>query len=194
MRRLLISIAAIPILLLTLAGTAAAAPPLRESGTQVSFSSQASACSTATCTDTYLDVYNADAQTYVVCLTSYTYSIRTGRLISEESGCTETSSAVLSITDDFTVTLTETPITLFECNQRTCSESDTITVSAQDSAIGPVATETGRGTFSDGTCTYRYSTTSESALVAGTMTIDGVTVDQSGFAYVSEFTVSTRCR
>jgi hypothetical protein len=194
MRRLLTSLTAVPILVLALAGTAAAAPPLRESGTQVSFSSQAGACSTATCTDTYLDVYNADAETYVVCLTSYTYSIRTGRLISEESGCTETGSEVLTITDDFTVTLTETPITLFECNQRRCSETDTITVSAQDSAIGPVAIESGRGTSTDGTCTYRYSVTSESALVAGTMTIDGVTFEQSGFAYVSEYTVSTRCR
>jgi hypothetical protein len=194
MRRLLISFTALPILVLALAAPAAAAPPLRESGTQASFFSFNTICSGATCTDTYVDAFNIDSETLVVCLSSYTYNVHTGRLVSQESGCIETSPEALTISSDFTVTLAETAITLFDCNRHACTEGDTLTVSAQDSAVGPVFTDSGRGTSSDGTCTYRYSFSSESAEVAGTMTIDGVTLEQSGFASISQFTVSSRCR
>ena len=193
MRRSFVPLIAVPVLLLMLAAPVAAAPPMRESGTQQSLSSVATTCSGATCTDTIVDAFTVDSETLVVCLSSYTYNVRTGRLVSQESGCTETSPGALTITADFKVTLTDTTITLATCNQRGCTEGDTVTVSAQDTAVGPVFTETGSGTFSDGTCTSRYRFTSESAPVAGTMTIDGVVLQQSGFASISQFTVSTRC-
>lgn len=193
-RRLFVPLITVPVLLLALAAPAAAAPPMRESGTQESFFSVASSCSGATCTDTILNAFNIDSETLVVCLDSITFNARTGRLVSQESGCTETSPDALTITGDFTVTLTDTVITLFDCGRRGCTQGDTVTVSAHDTAVGPVFSETGRGTFSDGTCTSTFRFSSESAEIAGTMTIDGVTLAQSGFASISEFTVSTRCR
>lgn len=192
-RRSFVPLFAVPVLLLLLAAPVAAAPPMRESGTQQSFNSFATTCSGSTCTDTILNAFTIDSETLVVCLDSYTYNVRTGRLTSQESGCTETSPGALTVTADFTVTLAPTTITLSSCDRRGCTETDTVTVSAQDSAVGPVFTESGQGTFNDGTCVVRYRFSSESAPVAGTMTIDGVVLQQSGFAGISEFTVSTRC-
>ena len=192
-RRSFVTLIAVPVLLLVLAAPVAAAPPMRESGTQQSFFSVATSCSGSTCTDRVLEAFTLDSETLVVCLSSFTYNPRTGRLVSQESGCTETSPGALTVTGDFTVTLADTAVTLATCNRRGCTESDTVTVSAQDSAVGPVFTETGRGTFSDGSCTSRYSFTSQSSQIAGTMTIDGVAYQQSGSASISQFTVSTRC-
>jgi hypothetical protein len=135
-----------------------------------------------------------DPDTLVVCLSTYTYSIRTGRIQSEASGCQETSPDALTITEDFDVTLAETTITFMECNQRGCRETDTVTVSAHDSAVSPIFTHSDRGTFSDGTCTFRYSSSGEGAEVAGTMTIDGVVYEQFGSADVTTFRVTQRCR
>ncbi len=192
-RRILAPLIAVPILLLVLAAPAAAAPPMRESGTQESLFSVSTTCSGSTCTDTIVNAFTIDSETLVVCLSSFTYNPRTGRLVSQESGCTETSPEALTVTGDFTVTLSETAVTLASCDRRGCTEGDTVTVSARDSAVGPILTDSGKGTFSDGTCTSRYRFTSQSAQVAGTMTIDGVTLEQSGSASISEFTVSTRC-
>ena len=192
-RRSFVPLIAVPVLLLMLAAPVAAAPPMRESGTQQSLSSVATTCSGATCTDTIVDAFTVDSETLVVCLSSYTYNVRTGRLVSQESGCTETSPGALTVTSDFTATLAPTAVTVASCDQRGCTEGRTVTVSAQDSAVGPVFSETGRGTSSDGTCTYRYRFSSQSAQVAGTLTVDGVTQPQSGFASISEFTVSSRC-
>jgi hypothetical protein len=193
MRRVVTAFIVLPILVLALAAPAAAAPPLKESGTQLGFYSVNTDCSGATCTDTVLDAYTVDPGILLVCLTSIKYNIHTGRGTGEGS-CAETNPSALTITPEFTVTLDETAITLFDCNRHTCTEGDTVVVSAQDSAIGPIFSETSRGTFTDGTCTYRYSSSSESAGIAGTMTIDGVTLEQQyGSASISEFTVSSRC-
>lgn len=200
MRRFLVPVIVVPMLLLALAAPALAAPPLKESGTSMYFSSYSSVCTeggSPTCTDTSLEAFSIAPDTIVVCLNTYTYSTRTYRLISQESGCTETSSTALTFTSDFTVALSDTSVTVveFSCGPRRCTEggSRTVTVSALDSAVGPIFTSSGRSTFSDGTCTYRYSFTDESAELAGTMTIDGVTMDQSGWGSVSEYTVSARC-
>ena len=193
MRRVVVSVGLLPILLFMLAAPAAAAPPLRESGTQKQFFSVSSTCSQNSCTDTFLDAFSIDANTLLVCVSSFTYNIRTGRPISQESGCSETSNDALVIGNDLSATLAETAVTFVDCNRRGCVEGDTVIVSASDTAFGPVFSETGRGTFTDGTCTFRFRFTSTSSEVAGTMTIDGVVYEQSGFAGISEFTVSSRC-
>lgn len=56
-----------------------------------------------------------------------------------------------------------------------------------------IVSSSGRGTSNDGTCTYRYSFTDLSAELAGTMTIDGVTMDQWGWGSLSQYSVTTRC-
>jgi len=181
------------LLALTLAAPASAAERVRESGTFHSFSSGSFVCSGNTCTDTFVDAFSIGNDTLVVCFNEFTYNVRTGRGTSE-GGCTETVESALTISDDFTVTLAPTAVTLFSCNQRRCTEGDTVTVSAADEAVGPIQTVTGRVTIKDGTCTIRISFSDRFAEVAGTMTIDGVTIDQQGFASVSEQTMTTTCR
>ncbi|MDQ3690752.1 MAG: hypothetical protein M3406_12115 [Chloroflexota bacterium] len=200
MRRFIVPIIVVPMLLLALAVPTLAAPPLKESGTSKYFSSYSTACTeggSPTCTDTSLEVFSISPDTVVVCVSTYTYSTRTYRTISQESGCTETSSDALTFTADFTVSLADTSVTVseFSCGPRRCTEGGTrtITVSASDSAVGEIFSSSGRGTFSDGTCTYRYSFSEQSAELAGTMTIDGVTMDQFGWGSLSQYSVTTRC-
>jgi hypothetical protein len=192
-RRFLVSFLAVPVLLLAMAAPTLAAPPLKESGTQLSFSSYAYDCSGATCTETGLNAYLVDSETLEVCLDITTFNWRNNHFVSGESGCTWTDPSALDITAAFSVTLHETSITLFDCDRRGCTESRTLTVSAQDSAVGPVFSDSSRGTFSDGTCTYRYSSSSQSADVAGTMWIAGVAVEQFGSASISQYSVTSRC-
>ena len=194
MRRLLFPALLVPMLLMALAAPALAAPPLKESGTQTQFFSYASSCSGSTCTETILDAFMIDSETLVVCLHEFTYSTRTGQIRSERSGCEETSPDALTITENFDVTLAETTVTFVECNRRGCRETGTATVSAEDFRVSNIYTSSDRGTFSDGECTFRYSSTSEGADVAGTMTINGVVYEQMGSASISEFSVSSRCR
>lgn len=192
-RKFFVPFFAVPVLLLAMAAPTLAAPPLKESGTQQSFNSYAYECSGATCTQTALYAYVLDAETLEVCLDITTFNWRNGRFMSGEFGCTWTDPSALTITSAFDVTLADTTITLFDCNRRSCTESRTVTVSAQDSAVGPVFSESSRGTFSDGTCTYRYRSSSESAEIAGTMWIDGTPVDQWGYASISQYSVTSRC-
>jgi hypothetical protein len=193
MRRLGIFGAA-ALLALTLAAPASAAERVRESGTFYSFSSGSFVCSGNTCTDTFIDAFSIGNDTVAVCYNEFTFNARTGRHISSKGGCTDTGDSALNISSDFTVTLAPTDITLFNCNQRRCTEGDTVTVSATDEATGPITTATGRVTIKDGTCTIRINFSDRFAEIGGTMTIDGVSVDQQGFASVSDQTMTTTCR
>lgn len=182
------------LLALSLAAPASAAERVRESGTFYSFSSGSFVCSGNTCTETFVDAFSIGNDTLLVCFNRFTYNSRTGRGISSEGGCTETGDSALTISGDLTVRLAPTDVTVATCNQRRCTETGTVTVSATDAAIGPIQTATGRVTFKDGTCTTRITFSDRSAEVAGTMTIDGVTIDQQGFATVSDQTMTTTCR
>ena len=200
MRRIMVPVIVVPMLLLALAAPTLAAPPLKESGTSMSFSSSSTVCTeggSPTCTDTWVDAFSVSPDTIVVCLSSYTYSTRTYRTVSQENGCSETGSAALTFTSDFSVTLADTSVTVFKytCGPRRCTEagSRAVTVSALDTAVGPISTSSGRGSFTDGTCTYRYSYTDQSAELAGSMTIDGVTMDEWGYGSVSKFSTTVRC-
>lgn len=200
MRRIMVPVIVVPMLLLMLAAPAFAAPPLKESGTSMSFSSGSSVCTeggSPTCTDTWVDAFSASPDTIVVCLGMNIYSTRTYRTVSQEYGCSETSSAALMFTSDFSVTLADTSITVFKytCGPRRCTEagSRNVIVSALDTAVGPINSSSGRGSFSDGTCTYRYSYTDQSAQLAGTMTIDDVTMEQWGWGSVGTFSTTVRC-
>ena len=179
--------------------------PFRESGTFKSLESYSSECvpqrARTTCTETSLSAFSISPTEVVVCVSTYeyTYSERTGRgrFIGEESGCSEpVPSSTLNITqsrDQLTATLAPTDVTFYECDRRGCTETKTVTVSASDSG-GPVQSFSSRGSFKDGTCTYRYSESGVSAPVTGTLTIDGVTLDESGWASQSQFKVQENCK
>ena len=204
MRRIALICSTVALLLATAAAPAIAAEPFRESGTQnflFSFSSDCTGTGNrTTCNDAFLDVFPIGPDTSLVCVSMSTFAFneRTGRgrLISEQSGCNETANSVLDVSvadDTLTATLSDTQVDLFSCNQRTCTEGDTVTVSASDTG-SPVVDYSGRGSFRDGPCTFRFSFTGQRAEVTGTMTIDGTTLAEEGSASTEDYRVSERCR
>lgn len=204
MRRIALACSTVILLLATAAAPALAAQPFRESGTQnflFSFSSDCTGTGNrTTCDDAFLDVFPIGPDTSLVCVSMSTFAFneRTGRgrLISEQSGCNETPNSVLDVSvadDTLTATLSDTQVDLFSCNQRTCTEGDTVTVSASDTG-SPVVDYSGRGSFRDGPCTFRFSFTGQRADVTGTMTIDGTTLAEEGSASTEDYRVTERCR
>lgn len=190
MPRVLTPVLVVPALLLMLVAPVAAAPPMKESGTQEFLFAVSTECSGATCTDTLVDAFSIDSETVVVCVSQFTFNVRNGRLTSEASGCSETTPDALTVTSSLSATLAPTSVQL--CDRRSC---DDVVVSASLSPTGgPVFTHSDRGTFSDGTCTFRFSSSGSSTEVSGTITLDGLTSDAFGTVGVSEFRVSTRCR
>ena len=201
MRRALLTTLALGGMLVGTAAPAAAAPPerMKESGNFAYLSSTTGDCreqgaNRTTCSDITLDASTTSGGTVVVCVYTATYAFDSNRerfkLRSSESGCTEADASTLTVTDGLVATLAPTTVTLEDRGSATRE----VTVSAQDSPTGPIGTSTGRGTFTDGTCTFRYSYTEQSAEVAGTITLDGTTFNEFGFAASGENTVTQRCK
>jgi hypothetical protein len=192
-RRLLAGVGGV-LLMLAVAAPAAAADRVMDSGTFYQFTIGASECGPTTCSDTFLDVFSVDQGVVAVCYFEGTFHSRNGRLISDTSGCVETAESVISITEDLDVIVAATEIQLFSCSQRHCTEGDVVTVSASASATTPVVTASGRVTVNEGSCRSRITFTDASAEVAGTIDVDGSSIDANGFAVISEQTVATTCR
>ena len=196
MRRFAVAVLAVPIiLLLAVAPVAADTSP---NGTN--FFSSSSSCSTTggkqVCSDTSLSVFsNEDGSPGSPCLEIFKYSIGSnGRftVISDEFGCAE--SGTIAIGADFSVALDPTDITIQNCGRRNCTSSRTVTVSASDSPTGPITTTTTKSTTKSGTCTTKTTTTDQFVELAGTMTIDGTVLDQTGSLDVFTSTETTHCR
>lgn len=205
MRKTLLAVV-LSVLVLGVAAPASAAPPVREkqSGTYASLYSFSSNCTTdrgrTVCTDINLSASTDPTGVTFVCVSIDSYAVNRDRYtsISSESGCTETTAGVLQISDSMSATLAATTVNVvsYNCNRgRDCQAggSRDVTVSASDTAVGPVSSSSGRGTFTDGNCTYRYSFTASSAEVAGTITLDGVTYDESGYAEKGDYVTTSRC-
>ncbi len=196
MRRFAVSLVALPILVLLLAGPAAAAPPVKDSGTQVFFSAFSFSCGPATCTDTFVDVFSVSDDTIVVCLFESTFNIHTGRAISEDGACSEeVSSDALVIADDLSsASLSPTDVTFFNCNQQGCTEGDTVSVSAELTGSGPTFTDKQRSTFTDGTCTFTVTSSGEQRQATGTISLDDETLTADGNIGIGKFSFMERCR
>ena len=197
MRRIAVAFLAVPFCLLLAVGPVAA--DTSPNGTN--FSSSSSSCTTTggrqVCTDTNLYVFsNEDGSAGPPCLEIFKYSISSnGRFtsISDEFGCAATSDTV-AIGPDLSVVISATPITFDQCNRKTCTASRTVTVSANESPTGPISTTVTRSTTKSGGCTTRTTTTDQSADVAGTVTVDGAALDQTGFVDVFTSTSTTHCK
>jgi len=194
MRRLALAFLAVPFSLLLAVGPVAADTSPNGSN----FSSFATSCSTGggrqVCADMNLFVSsNEDGSPGQPCLEIFTYSTgANGRAISDEFGCA--SSGTITIGADLSVVLDPTQITLEQCGRRTCTTSRTVTVSASDSPTGPISTTITRSTTKSGSCTTKMTTTDQFAEVAGSMTIDGTTVDETGSVDVFTSTSVTHCK
>ena len=98
------------------------------------------------------------------------------------------------IGSDLSVTIAPVTIDLQTCGRRTCSTSRTVTVSANDSPTGPISTSTTRSTTKSGGCTTKTTIDEQFADLAGTMTIDAATIDETGFVDVISQTSVTHCK
>jgi hypothetical protein len=196
MRRIGVVLAAVPLMLLLTVGSAAA--DTSPNGTN--FFSGNTTCSTTggrqVCTDSNLFVSsNEDGSDGPPCLEIFKYSIGANgkfSVISDEFGCA--TSGTMTVGADLSVDLSATQITLDSCNRRTCTSARTVTVSASDTPTGPVSTTTTRSTTKSGGCTTRTTTTDTFAELAGTMTIDGTVLDQTGSIDVFTSTSTTHCK
>jgi hypothetical protein len=182
--------------MLLLAGPVAAAPPVRDAGTQAFVFAFNFSCGPSTCTDTHVDVFTVADGVIVVCVSEFTFNLRTGRTVSEEGGCSnEISADALVITDDLSsASLSPTEVTFFNCNPQGCVEGDTVTVSAELTAFGPIFTDRQRSTFSDGTCTFTFTSSGDQRQATGTITIDGETLTAEGNIGMGKFTQTEHCR
>jgi hypothetical protein len=196
-RRLVFAFLAVSaILLIAVAPVGAAVGP---GGPGTSFFSNSTSCSTTggrqVCTDTNLSVFPNGDGTELACVDIHTYSLSsTGRRnpISDENGCAP--AGTLTVGTDLSVTLAATDVGLFTCNRRSCPLSRTVTLSANDTPTSPVVTTTTRTTTTVDGCTKRTTTTEQSAELAGTLTIDGSPVDETGFVSVISQKLTIHCR
>lgn len=204
MRRAMFTSVMMTGLVLGTAAPAVAAPPEMEkqSGSYESLYSFSSSCtsgSRSVCTDISLSASTDTSGFGETCVTIDTYSVNRGRYtpISSESGCTA-GADTLTVRDDLTAVLARTTVTLesYDCGRQDCvvSGSRDVVVSAQDKPVGPVSTATGRGTFTSDGCVFRFSYSETFAEVAGTITLDGVTYDESGSVNKGDYRTTSRCK
>lgn len=195
----MVSFIAVPLVLLLGVGPVAADTTGGGSGTN--FSSFTESCSTTggrqVCTDTNVFAYSNGDGTSTGCLDVFTYSnSSTGRFtfISDRFGCNPDVS--LTVGTNYSVTLASTTIALQTCaaHKRSCSGSTNVTVAASDTVVGDVAFTTTRSTTVVGTCTYKTTINDTSAQLAGTMTIDGTSLDEQGFLDIVKETSTVRCK
>jgi hypothetical protein len=195
MRRIVGSLILLPILAALLAGPVAAAPPIHDSGTQDGMTVFHSSCGPSLCTDTIVDGFTISDDVVVVCVSQFTFNIHSGRLISEDSGCSETTADALVVSDDLSsASLAATAVTFLNCDQQGCVEGDTVTVAAELTGFGTTFANKQRFTFTDGTCTFKQTFSGESRQATGTLTLDGETTAADGNISTGKFSFSEHCR
>ena len=201
MRRAILILATLSALVFVMAQPAAAAPPIRESGTFTYAFGTTSECEQqggrTVCTDTTISIQEGPDFS-VVCVDQFTYSISpSGRyqMISQQSGCTELAPGAFTVSGDLsTATLSPTTVQLYSCDGRRCTEGDVVTVSATFTGTGELNRYSGRGSFKDGDCTYRYTFEGQSREGTFEITIDGSTSTGPGSVGEEEYTFTVRCR
>jgi hypothetical protein len=194
MRRIVGFLVLLTTLAMLVVGPVAAAPPIHDSGTQESMTAFNSTCGPSMCTDTFVDAFTPSEGVDVVCVSRFTFNIHNGRQMSQESGCTETTGALV-IGDDLSFALiAATEVVLFDCDQQGCVEGDTVTASAELTSFGPTFADRQRSTFNDGTCTFKFSFSGDSRQATGTLTLDDETLAADGSISSGKFSFSEHCR
>jgi hypothetical protein len=199
MRRFVVAFVALPMALLL--GVAPVAADTSGGGSGTRFSSATHSCTTndgrQVCTDTIVFVYPNGDGTSSGCLDIFTFLVPSNdrfTVISDLFGCNPDVS--LTVGSDYSVTLAPAVIPLQKCaeHKRSCTGSTNATVSASDTLVGDISTTTTRSTTITGGCTYKTTTTETFGDLAGTMTIDGTSLDEQGFLYIINETTTVRCR
>lgn len=202
MRRFMFGVIASTTLVLTFATPALAAPPIREDGTVTYASAFAGSCEPTggggvLCTDQFVDAFQTGPDSWAVCIGRFSYTISASgrfRSVSEESGCADATAAVLTIDPAFlSASIAPIAVPLLSCNRRGCTEASVVTVSAELVSTGQIFESTNRGTFSDGTCTYRFTSSATSSDASAQITMDGSTVSGFGSYTNEDFRFTSRC-
>jgi hypothetical protein len=202
MRRFIFGSVVSTALVLTLATPALAAPPIREDGTVTSASAFAGSCETTggggvVCTDQHVDAFQTGPESWAVCVGRFTYAISASgrfRPISDENGCADVTASPLTIAPDFlSASIAPTLVPLLSCNRRTCTEAGAVTVSAELVSAGQIFESSNRGTFSDGTCTYRFTSSTVSTGGSAEITVDVSTVAGQSWYGSEDFRFTQRC-
>jgi hypothetical protein len=189
-------------LVLTLATPALAAPPIREDGSVTSGSAFAGSCETTggggvVCSDQYVETFQIGPESWAVCVGRFTYAVSASgrfRSISEESGCADLSASALTLAPDFlSASIAPSVVSLLSCNRRDCTEAGAVTVSAELVSSGQITESTNRGTFNDGVCAHRFTSSSLSTNGPAEITVDGSTVSGEGSYGSEEFRFTARC-
>jgi hypothetical protein len=198
MRRLIIVLSAL-VMLFAVASPAAAARPVKDSGSYEFATAWASDCvqqgGNTLCTDTYVDVFGGSEWTDA-CVGVFTYTIgRNGQFRpgTDRWGCGPAGSFGVA-GNGTSASLGSTTVDLFTCGPRRCTAAGSVTVSAEWTAIGSPMTSSGRSTFSDGNCTYRQSWKGVQSEASASITLNGSSLDGSGYFGREEYTVTERCR
>lgn len=196
MRRFAMAFLAIPmVFLIGVVPVAADVPPF---GTN--FFSGLTSCSTSgdlqVCTDTNLSTFsNEDGSDGPVCVAISVYSFSSAdefTSISDESGCV--APGALTVGKHLSVVLAPTDFALSTCDSVGSCASRTVTVSASDRPTGHIAKTTTHSKEKVGRCTIHTTTVEKYADLAGTLTIDGTTIDETGFVDVKTLSTKTnRC-
>ena len=183
----------------------AAAAPVRQSGSSSFLYSETTGQCTSTgrCTEIFLEAFTGTMEPGQVCLSTSTYQRTSGggrTALTDEHGCADLSGAALTVTDDLSATLQPTTLTLeaFSCegeeDEAQCSVTSRrdVTVSSSQSAVGPITSSRDRGRSTTGQCRSTYRSTTTSAPVAGTVTVDGTTHTGEGQAGTTSFRSTSR--
>ncbi|HEX7173527.1 MAG TPA: hypothetical protein VF365_13085 [Candidatus Limnocylindria bacterium] len=199
MRRLVILLATV-LMLLAFAAPAAAAPPIKDSGSVQQASAFAGSCTeqggNTLCTDVFIDAFSFEEEFSDVCVGIFTYTIRANgqfRSVSEVSGCGPANGFSVA-SDGSSAIVGPSEIQLASCDQRGCTDAGVVTVEASWTATSDPTPYSGKATFKEGTCTFRQSWTGIRAEAAASLSIGDESYAGDGFLAREEFTVSERCR
>jgi hypothetical protein len=175
MRRTVSMVAAVCLLLLVTAAPALAAstPRIHDSGNVSYASASSSTCGASTCTDTYINVFTAQLDTgatdNIVCVDTFTYSIRKGTGGSQSTLCGSASGFTVA-SDLSSASFGDSALTGSSCSGRRCTDT-TGTISGTFSATGPGSSYSYRQSNTYPDCTERYSVkgTNRPASFSGTL-------------------------
>jgi hypothetical protein len=176
------------------ADTTASQRPVRDSFQGIGFDAFSSECGGSTCTDTFVfaeEGTTASGETFTtVCVEQDTFNVRNGRLTSQTFGCTDT--ADLTVARDLS-SASLGPTDVEVCNEQG-RQCETVTVSVDLQATGARGTFRARSTFTDGNCTVTFNDRGEDRSAAGTITLDGETMEAQGGIRAFQSSFSERCR
>ena len=194
MRRLIVTLAVVPVLLFAVAGQALAVLP---PGVDKILATANDTCDTTGCTRTIVNGYKYVDGTAEVIASQARFDLSFVALW-QYYGRTPVNPNVFTYDSrGFLVGIPTTTVNQVEnlLPGNPTLPPRTVTVSASTHKSGKVTTNTYRSTDTDGTCTYNITQKNQEAAVVGTLTQDSLAMDanQQYRTFITEWTVKQQC-